>query len=409
MRNNAKLETAMEALEKHGSLEKATPRRMSPGRRVATLAAVVALLGLAGCSSIPDALNPVEWYQGASDTVGGWFSDDESESASNGNGAYPNLASVPDRPTPTTTEAERKELTSGLIADRANARYTEGTQPPSSGKSTAQGGAAALAAGASAAVASTPPSAAPPSVAPAPSASRPADRGRSPLWPNRQVPEGGTDRNVTSAKVGDHASVNANPVSTPIPKPRQEVARIEPTQQPSPPSPPAASATRYDSASQGAAAAPVTTAREPAASTPSDQTASVITDGPTLAQYERNLSGEVYLAGTVYFGHSSASLTDAERRMIAEIASAALDTNAMVQVVGHASSRTAEMSLADHEFANFSISLSRAEVVAGVLIDAGLPAERVLIEALSDSQPVYYESMPSGEAGNRRAEILLLY
>ena len=37
----------------------------------------------------------------------------------------------------------------------------------------------------------------------------------------------------------------------------------------------------------------------------------------------------------------------------------------------------------------------------------GVPAEKVLIEAVGDSQPVYYESMPQGEAGNRRAEIFL--
>jgi flagellar motor protein MotB len=31
----------------------------------------------------------------------------------------------------------------------------------------------------------------------------------------------------------------------------------------------------------------------------------------------------------------------------------------------------------------------------------------VLVEAVGDSQPVYYESMPQGEEGNRRAEIFL--
>ena len=32
---------------------------------------------------------------------------------------------------------------------------------------------------------------------------------------------------------------------------------------------------------------------------------------------------------------------------------------------------------------------------------------KVLIEAVGDSQPVYYESMPQGEDGNRRAEIFV--
>jgi flagellar motor protein MotB len=41
------------------------------------------------------------------------------------------------------------------------------------------------------------------------------------------------------------------------------------------------------------------------------------------------------------------------------------------------------------------------------MIRDGVPANRVLVEAVGDSQPVYYESMPKGEDGNRRAEIFL--
>jgi len=41
------------------------------------------------------------------------------------------------------------------------------------------------------------------------------------------------------------------------------------------------------------------------------------------------------------------------------------------------------------------------------LIRDGVPASKVLMEAVGDSQPVYYESMPKGEDGNRRAEIFL--
>ncbi|NQW11105.1 MAG: OmpA family protein [Alphaproteobacteria bacterium] len=382
-------------------------------RRIAALAAAVALLGLAGCSSIPDALNPVEWYEGATSTVGGWFSDDDEDTSStDGDNAYPNLATVPDRPTPSTTEAERKDLTSGLIADRANARYAEDPKRPSPSQPAAQGDAASSATAASAAVTSAAvASAAAPSVA-APSAAvaspppavaqAPSDGRRSSLWPNRPIPDGGSARNVTSAKVGDHPprspepKVRAEAVQRPAPPPPPPASTAQVAAAPPPPAP---ATTRFDSANQGAAATPA----------PSDQSGSVITDGPSLAQYERNLSGEVYLAGTVYFNHSSAALTGAERQMIAEIARAALDSNAMVKVVGHASARTAEMNLADHEFANFSISLSRSEAVARALVDGGLPVERIMIEALSDNQPLYYESMPSGEAGNRRAEILLLY
>ena len=46
-----------------------------------------------------------------------------------------------------------------------------------------------------------------------------------------------------------------------------------------------------------------------------------------------------------------------------------------------------------------------ANAVARELMNQGVPAANVRIDAVGDSQPVYYESMPRGEEGNRRAEI----
>ena len=39
--------------------------------------------------------------------------------------------------------------------------------------------------------------------------------------------------------------------------------------------------------------------------------------------------------------------------------------------------------------------------MANEIIRDGVPASRVLVEAVGDSQPVFYESMPQGEDGNR--------
>jgi len=78
-----------------------------------------------------------------------------------------------------------------------------------------------------------------------------------------------------------------------------------------------------------------------------------------------------------------------------------------VKVVGHASSRTANMSVERHLEVIFQKSQARANAVAQALIRAGVPAAKVQIEAVGDSQPIYYESMPKGEDGNRRAEIFL--
>jgi outer membrane protein OmpA-like peptidoglycan-associated protein len=80
---------------------------------------------------------------------------------------------------------------------------------------------------------------------------------------------------------------------------------------------------------------------------------------------------------------------------------------AFVRVVGHSSSRTDDMPMARHLEVVFEHSQDFATAVANELIRDGVPADKVLVEAVGDSQPVYYESMPQGEAGNRRAEIFL--
>ncbi|GAA0535650.1 outer membrane protein OmpA-like peptidoglycan-associated protein [Rhizomicrobium palustre] len=78
-----------------------------------------------------------------------------------------------------------------------------------------------------------------------------------------------------------------------------------------------------------------------------------------------------------------------------------------VRVVGHSSSRTPNMSPEKHIEIVFKKSQDRANAVAAELIRAGVPAAKVLVEAVGDTQPVYFESMPKGEEGNRRAEIFL--
>ncbi len=81
--------------------------------------------------------------------------------------------------------------------------------------------------------------------------------------------------------------------------------------------------------------------------------------------------------------------------------------NGYIRVVGHSSSRTGNMPVEKHLELIFSRSQAYANAVARELIHAGVPADKVLIEAVGDTQPVYYESMPQGEAGNRRAEIFI--
>jgi hypothetical protein len=122
-----------------------------------------------------------------------------------------------------------------------------------------------------------------------------------------------------------------------------------------------------------------------------------------------SMNGGVPPTAVVYFPGDRTSLPASARAQVREAVSAFQATGGQgtIKVVGHASSRTANMSVERHMEVIFQKSQARANAVAQALIRAGVPAGKVIVQAVGDSQPVYYESMPKGEAGNRRAEIFV--
>ena len=112
-------------------------------------------------------------------------------------------------------------------------------------------------------------------------------------------------------------------------------------------------------------------------------------------------------AQAIFFGHGSSRLSKKDLEIIKNIANEAITTNAVVHVKGHASMRTRNMDPIQHALANFNISIKRANAVAKALITHGVPAGRLIIDAVGASEPVSTEAMPSGERANRRAEISL--
>ena len=112
-------------------------------------------------------------------------------------------------------------------------------------------------------------------------------------------------------------------------------------------------------------------------------------------------------AQAIFFGHGSSRLSKNDMEMIKNIANEAITTNAVVHVKGHASMRTRNMDPIQHALANFNISIKRANAVAKALISHGVPAGRLIIDAVGASEPVSTEAMPSGERANRRTEISL--
>ncbi|MFD1379146.1 OmpA family protein [Fodinicurvata halophila] len=115
------------------------------------------------------------------------------------------------------------------------------------------------------------------------------------------------------------------------------------------------------------------------------------------------------LAGVIYFRHGSQALDSRDHTIISQIAQAADQEGARVRVVGHASAHTPTMDVEDFQRVNQAMSRKRAESVAQALRQAGLRSSAIEVEARGIDERVYAEFMPTGEAGNRRVEIFLLY
>ncbi len=130
-------------------------------------------------------------------------------------------------------------------------------------------------------------------------------------------------------------------------------------------------------------------------------------DGVYQPATARSFAGRSGAAATIRFAHNSTRLSASDDAVIRQLATNALRQNANVRVVGHASSRTREQAVGAHLLANLRISADRANAVADRMAAYGVPYERIIVEARGDNEPIYNEAMPSGETGNRRAEIFL--
>ena len=342
------------------SLEQNKTASSTPRLRAA--AAVVAMLMLGGCSTVSDTWNS------SVDTVSGWFGDgtpDADEIQPTGDGSFPSVGSVPSERPQTSSSSEVAAATEGLIADRDQARYSNqpGRQEPVPVRPLD-------AAPASTQAPEPPPPAAAPSV---------------PVATAGAAPQPG-ERVSLAERLG------AAP--PPAPNPNAEAPTLG--QNAPPPVAPAS------------ASAPPPTLAEPPAVEVGTQLASLSEPQPMSAFDPSRFSVSSHLA-TIQFESGSSRLTAQDRRVLDDVVKVKNETGGVLRVVGHASSRTANLDPMRHKMVNFRVSVGRANAVASALIRQGVPADAIFVEAVSDSQPIYYEVMPAGDVGNQRAEIYLDY
>ncbi|MFQ5939525.1 MAG: OmpA family protein [Alphaproteobacteria bacterium] len=362
------------------------------------LMSVFGVIALAGCSAVPDAVNPVEWYKGAA----GWFeSEDEAEPPAEAtvvpdltpaaDESFPNLASVPEPPVQTYGTAQRQDIAEGLVADREHASYVDMTLRGA--------GAPDLPAPSATEMISEPlfPAPAPEPTAPGAAPTVPS---AAPLYPTSGV------ETVYQARLAESApETTAGPASsTPFPSASPALpaeAQIEPMPPPAPAAPepalPALPAeAQIEPTPPPAPAAPESVASaEDAGGAGAQETAALYPSAPQVP------------ARTIYFAHGSASLSAKSRELLREVAAWQREKGGAIRVVGHSSSRTDDMDPVRHKLTNFKASLDRANAVAQELIRLGVPPDKLIVSAKSDTEPIYFEIMPSGEAGNRRVEIYL--
>lgn len=136
-----------------------------------------------------------------------------------------------------------------------------------------------------------------------------------------------------------------------------------------------------------------------------------VTDKKNNENNKKILNDRSVPVARITFSHGSTSINSKDLNEIKKVVNLFFENKAKkIVIVGHASSRTNyDMDLTKHALINFNISLERATKVMKELSLSGLNNEKIELVALSDSEPLYPEIMPSLEAANRRAEIFIEY
>jgi outer membrane protein OmpA-like peptidoglycan-associated protein len=417
---------------------------------MATLAITLAV-GFAGCQTMAD-LDPTGLISGDDTTPDSQFPpDSQQQAAADASTTTPDLANIPTRPAAPDTSAQAS-TTQQVQAAGSQAQYsadalragTDAAAPPPTATDANATRQALASASAPPSASDAPPSAsdAPPTAGsaapPAPvavaSAAPPPSRTAAPVQVASAAPPPAPVRSAAMAPPpGAEPAVPAVPMTA-----RGRMAMANPSDaqlgfKPSsaPPlnpgvsqwvAPPILAHYRQTAALAGSAGTGTpAVAAVPAVSTrrgsrgmsnsgmSGDVVANLDAVPGTPAGMAAAMNGGVPPTAIVYFPGDTTNLPAAARAQVHDAVAAfqASGGAGSIKVVGHASSRTSNMPVERHLEVIFQKSQARANAVAQALIRAGIPADRVQIEAVGDSQPVYYESMPKGEDGNRRAEIFV--
>jgi len=380
-----------------------TSRGPSSGKPALTVIGVFLSASILGsCSQVPDAVNPAEWYRGTVDFFAGEDGDDKKKKADQKDSAltadrgkappgseqpFPKLSSV-DR------QARARDDTGGLSADPERPKYAPAIQRQGASTATVQARPAPVPA---------------PAVQPPPRAVPTAPVARMPAPPVMAKPSP-APKFTSPAMTTDQKATELR-LARQLAEIRARASALADV--------PVTSRTAAGQAGQetivissdgiqtlGAMAAETSLPSAPMAPPSGDtgDAASTLLDSRAASP----VMGPAVKVATILFDNGSYQLKDRDRRILDAVARLQRKKGGQIRVVGHASARTRNLSPVKHKMANFKVSVDRADTVAGELMRLGIKKKDVQIAAVSDAEPIYYEFMPSGEAGNRRTEVYLV-
>lgn len=292
-----------------------------------------------------------------------------------GDQPFPNLSTVPDEPPATSSQEERAAIQQGLAADRANAEY--------SGQKLGN---------------QVSPAAAAPAAAPAedePSAPAPQPAATSSSSGNAAPAQPAARSAAIESQPLPPAPASPTPQPTPAPAPTAAAQPVQAT----PPAPPAPVPSSVPSVAQSQVFENGSVIVNPDA---------VLGGGPPVTS--RLLpSGESRPVAMIFFRHGSANLSRSDIAVLREVVRLHQERGGLIRLIGHASQGPTSRDVARQNLANFNISLARANAVARELARLGVRSDQIQVAAAGAQRPLYYETQPTGAAGNRRVEIYLDY
>lgn len=403
-------------------------------RKAISLAALLMLGACETTDKIVDTVNPTNWFSSESEQTA-----QSAPPPADPNAAYPRIGPIEPAPPKPAIADEAAELRSSLIADKNNARYTDQVLRAQTEPAMREQQAAALSAAPpspasipqasprtqSAASGSTAAAITPPPARPAAAASATAP---TPVPVPVPVPTA-----VATAATSGSAGAAAAPVPVPVPAPvaTQTAASATPAAAPTParaaaPAPAPEPLPARPSPAPAPAPAPTPAANQTAAldrPSPPPQAASISNPpaavaaapvpapAPAPAQPKAQAAqAQPKLIAHIFFGDGGATLSDADRDVLRQVAAIYRQSGGKgVVLVGHSSGRNGTKDALQGNLVNFKLSLDRATSVGSILVGFGLPRDVVKIDARGASEPKYDESTQNGEAGNRRVDVFIEY